>query len=399
LPRGALGSDGPDGAAAERTASGGPAPTPDERASTLFRQRFGVAARAVAAAPGRVNLIGEHVDYHGGHVLPVATTWRTAVAVGPAAEGFAAVSEHGAEVRGAWPPVRRGDWSDYVAGVAAEYAAEAPLGLGGLAVAVASDVPVGAGVSSSAALEVAAAAALAALLARAVAPRALAALAHRAETRFVGVPCGVMDQMASALTPAGSALLLDCRTLETSAVPVALDLVLAESGESHALRSGAYAVRRREGDEALARLRAAVPSLDMLVDLPPAMLPRLLPLLPSPLDRRVRHVVNENQRTVLAARALEAGDLATFGRLVDGSHDSLRDLYACSTPKLDAIVAAARRLPGVLGARLVGAGWGGAVLVAAVPGAGEEIAARLSADAVLALPAVRVVRPGAGLGG
>jgi galactokinase len=372
---------------------------PKDRASALFRQHFGVAPQSVVAAPGRVNLIGEHVDYHGGHVLPVATTWRSAVAVGPAAEGFAAVSEHGAEVHGVWPPVRRGDWSDYVAGVVAEYAAVAPLRLKGLAVAVASDVPVGAGVSSSAALEVAAAAALAELLGRKLAPRELAALAHRAETAFVGVPCGVLDQMASALTPAGSALLLDCRTLETSTVPVVLDIVLAESGESHALRAGAYAARRREGDEALRLLRAVVPSLEMLVDVPPAMLPRLLPLLPSPLDLRVRHVVNENQRTLLAARALEAGDLASFGLLVNGSHDSLRDLYACSTPRLDAIVAAARRQPGALGARLVGAGWGGAVLVAAEPGAGERVAALLAADARLALPAVRVVDPGAGLGG
>jgi len=385
--------------AASQPAAGTPGATPEDRASALFRARFGVAPKAVAAAPGRVNLIGEHVDYHGGHVLPVATTWRTAVAVGPAAEGFAAVSEQGAEVHGVWPPVRRGDWSDYVAGVVAEYAAVAPLRLKGLAVAVASDVPVGAGVSSSAALEVAAAAALAELLGRKLAPRELAALAHRAETAFVGVPCGVLDQMASALTPAGSALLLDCRTLETSTVPVVLDIVLAESGESHALRAGAYAARRREGDEALRLLRAVVPSLEMLVDVPPAMLPRLLPLLPSPLDLRVRHVVNENQRTLLAARALEAGDLASFGLLVNGSHDSLRDLYACSTPRLDAIVAAARRQPGALGARLVGAGWGGAVLVAAEPGAGERVAALLAADARLALPAVRVVDPGAGLGG
>jgi galactokinase len=373
--------------------------SPAERAARLFRERYAAEPAAVAAAPGRVNLIGEHVDYHGGHVLPVATEWRTGVAVGAAPEGFAAASEQGAAVRGPWPPVRRGDWSDYVAGVAAEFLAAAPAPLAGLRVAVASDVPTGAGVSSSAALEVAAAGALAALLGRSLEPRALALLAHRAETGFVGVPCGVMDQMASALTPAGSALLLDCRTLETSAVPVRLDLVLAESGESHALRSGHYAERRREGDDAMARLRSAVPSLAMMVDVPPAMLPRLLPLLPPPLDRRVRHVVTENERTVLVAHALEAGDLVTAGRLVDASHDSLRDLYECSTPRLDAIVAAARVVPGVLGARLVGAGWGGAVLVVVARGRGEEVAARLAGDATLALPAVRVVRPGAGMVG
>jgi galactokinase len=180
---------------------------------------------------------------------------------------------------------------------------------------------------------------------------------------------------------------------------VPLDLVLAESGESHALRDGGYAQRRREGDEALARLVAADASIRMLVDVPPSALPRLLPLLPPPLDRRVRHVVEENDRTLRAARALGAGDLDTVGRLVDASHESLRDLYECSTPRLDAIVAAARAVPGVLGARLVGAGWGGAVLAAVDRGRGEEVAARLSADGALALPAVRVVHPGAGLGG
>jgi galactokinase len=373
--------------------------SPAERAARAFRERFGAEPAAVASAPGRVNLIGEHVDYHGGHVLPVATTWRTAVAAGPAPGGFTAVSEHGASASGPWPPVRQGDWGDYVAGVAAEFLAAGPVPAQGIRAAVASDVPVGAGVSSSAALEVASAGALAALFGRRLSPRDLALLAHRAETRFVGVPCGVMDQMASALTPAGSALLIDCRTLETAAVPVPLDLVLAESGESHTLRTGRYAERRREGDEALERIRAAAPAVAMLVDIPPAALSRLLPLLPPPLDRRVRHVVNENQRAILAARALEAGDVATVGRLVDASHDSLRDLYECSTPRLDAIVAAARLIPGVLGARLVGAGWGGAVLVLTPKGRGEEVAAALAADRALALPAVRVVHPGAGLAG
>lgn len=373
--------------------------SPAERAARLFRERFGVAPAAVASAPGRVNLIGEHVDYHGGHVLPVATAWRTAVAAGPAPDGFTAVSEHSPAAQGPWPPSRQGDWGDYVAGVAAEFLAAGAVPAQGLRIAVASDVPVGAGVSSSAALEVAAASALAEVFGRRVGPRDLALLAHRAETRFVGVPCGVMDQMASALTPAGSALLLDCRTLETSAVPVPLDLVLAESGESHALRSGSYAERRREGDDAMARLQAAEPAIAMMVDIPPAALGRLLPLLPPPLDRRVRHVVNENQRTLLAANALEVGDVVTAGRLVDASHDSLRDLYECSTPRLDAIVAAARRVPGALGARLVGAGWGGAVLVVTHAGRGEEVAAALAADAALALTAVRVVHPGAGLAG
>ena len=141
-----------------------------------------------------------------------------------------------------------------------------------------------------------------------------------------------------------------------------------------------------------------IPSLMSLVDVPPARLASLARALPEPLGKRVRHVVNENQRTVLAARALEAGDHATFGTLVNASHDSLRDLYECSTPRLDEIVRAARKVPRVLGARLVGAGWGGSVLVVVEFGGGEAVASVLAADTVLAAPSVRVVHPGAGAG-
>jgi galactokinase len=235
------------------------------------------------------------------------------------------------------------------------------------------------------------------VLFRSLDPRALAALAHRAETEFVGVPCGVMDQMASALAPEGAALLIDCATLTARPVPAALDLVLVDSGESHTLRRGAYAERRREGEEALERLHAALPGLRRLIELPPDRLAELTAMLPPPLNRRVRHVVEENLRAVLAASALEADDLATFGRLVNASHDSLRDLYECSTPQLDAIVAAARKTRGVLGARLVGAGWGGSALAVAQPGRGEEVARRLRAALGAEAAAVRCERVGHGV--
>ena len=354
---------------------------PVARAEALYRATFGAGPARVASAPGRVNLIGEHVDYHGGHVLPVAIAERTAVAVGGLAGRFAAVSENGSPVESGWPVQRSGQWSDYVAGVAQFLAAQGGAAPDGLAVAVASDVPLGAGVSSSAALEVAAAAALASWWGLGSDPRAIAAVAHRAETEFVGVPCGVMDQMASAMAPEGSALLIDCATLEVRPVPVAADLVLVDSGESHALRASAYAERRREGEAALARLRVSEPGLKHLADLAPGRLREVLKSLPAPLDRRVRHVVEENQRVLRATEALVAGQLRAFGKLVDASHDSLRDLYECSTPRLDAIVTAARAIPGVLGARLVGAGWGGSVLVVAVPGRGDDVARRLSGGA------------------
>ena len=371
---------------------------PEDRARALFQQAFGRPPQAVWSAPGRVNLIGEHVDYHGGHVLPVATGQRTAVAVGPGDGRLKAISESAPLVDGAWPPAARGDWSDYVAGVAAlSGALESPLEQG-MAVAVASDLPAGAGLSSSAALEVATAFALKEWGRRPEGPQALAELAWRAETRFVGMPCGRMDQLASALAPPGAALLIDCRSLEMTPVHVDADLVVCASGETHQLRDSAYRERRREGAEALERLRRDYPSLEYLVDLPPARLTAALRHLEHPLDRRVRHVVNENQRALLAARALESGDLRAFGLLVNQSHDSLRDQYECSTPRLDVIVSAARELPDVLGARLVGAGWGGSVLVVTVTGAGQRVADRLASDTALALPRVEVVIPGVGAG-
>jgi len=354
---------------------------PEDRARRLFEQAFGRVPLAVRSAPGRVNLIGEHVDYHGGQVLPLATHDRTAVAVGPGDGRLQAVSESTAAVDGGWPPLKRGDWSDYVAGAAA-FAAPTRLPAG-LAAAVASDLPAGAGLSSSAALEVATVQALNEWLGLHIGARDVAELAWRAETEFVGMPCGRMDQIASALAPEDSALLVDCRTLATRPVPVGVDLVLVASGESHALRDSGYAQRREEGDRAMALLREAHPSLAMMVDLPPARLAAATRVLPPPLDRRVRHVVNENQRTTLAARALEAGDYVTFGTLVNQSHDSLRDLYQCSTPALDAIVTRARALPGVLGARLVGAGWGGSVLVVVEPGQAAGVAEALSGRVVL----------------
>jgi galactokinase len=367
------------------------------RAEALYRATFGAGPARVASAPGRVNLIGEHVDYHGGHVLPVAIAERTAVAVGSLPGRFAAVSEQEAAVHGAWPAERAGRWSDYVAGVARLLTTESGAKADGLAVAVASDVPLGAGVSSSAALEVASAAALASWWDLGAGPRDIAAVAHRAETEFVGVPCGVMDQLASAMAPEGSALLINCATLEARPVPVAADLVLVDSGESHELRAGAYAERRREGEEALTRVRSAAPDLKdlkFLAELPPRRLGDVLKVLPPPLDRRVRHVVEENQRVLKATETLVAGQFRAFGKLVDASHDSLRDLYECSTPRLDAIVAAARETPGVLGARLVGAGWGGSVLVVAVPGRGDDVARRLADGASVGPGAARRVKIG-----
>jgi galactokinase len=376
-------------------------PSPAVRAAALFRRTFGREPAALASAPGRVNLIGEHVDYHGGHVLPVATAERTAVAVGPpSAPGrLRAVSENGDQfspVDDAWPPLRSGRWWDYVAG-AARFASE---GFGsGFAIAVASDLAVGAGVSSSAAIGVATAAAVKAAAGAPASPDDLAAIAYRSEREHVGVPCGRMDQLASAATPPRQALLIDCATLQRSPVDVPVDLVLADSGQRHALRQGdgGYAQRVREGGEAVRLIGLRWPALTRLLDIPPARLTEVSGVLTPVLARRVRHVVNENQRTRLAARALQSGDPEGFGVLVNASHASLRDLYECSTPRLDAIAATAQQLQHVLGARMVGGGWGGAVLVVCESGAGGVVAARLRGDSALSLPDVRTVVPGEGV--
>ncbi|HEY2806854.1 MAG TPA: galactokinase family protein [Gemmatimonadales bacterium] len=369
---------------------------PAERARELFRRHFGTDPVAVASAPGRVNLVGEHVDNFGGHVLPMATGWRTAVAVGPGHAAFRAISEQQGPIQADWPAAPQGHWSDYVAGVASLDSPLTSPWSEGLCAAVASDVPTGAGLSSSAALEVATGFALSAWAGRSIDPAARADLAWRTETGFVGMPCGRMDQIASARATPGEAMLLDCRTLGIESVPVRLDVVIAESGESHALRDSSYADRRRDCDNALAIIRGQLPGIEYLTDIPPARLNEVAGRLPAPLDRRVKHVVNENQRTLLAAQALAAGDVRAFGLLVGQSHNSLRDNYECSTPRLDAIVSAARAVAGVRGARLVGAGWGGSVLVVCDSGAGADVAARLRADATLALPLVSVVEAGGG---
>lgn len=362
------------------------------RAEALFRDAFGAAPAAAASAPGRVNVIGEHVDYHGGKVLPCAISERTAVALGPAS-GLRAVSEQGPPVHGGWPPMPAGAWTDYAAGVATI------LGDGpwreGLAIAVAGDVPLGAGLSSSAALSVASTIALGRWSGRSLDGAATAMTAWRTETEFAGMPCGMMDQIAVTSAGEHSALLLDCRTLAFEQVPLDVELVVAHSGESHALRTSAYADRRREGDEAMALLRERAPAIQMMVDVPPARLAALTAGMPATLARRVKHVVNENQRTIMAAQALRRGDHAALGVLVNASHESLRELYECSTPRLDTIVEYARGIPRVLGARLVGAGWGGSVLVVTEPGAGGVVAAALEQSS-LGLPSVRVVIPGAG---
>jgi len=333
-------------------------------AIALFRAAFGSAPRAAASAPGRVNLIGEHTDYNGGPVLPIAIAQRTTAAVGPGAEGAEGVLEavstrDNQVVRVKWQEALPDGWAAYVAGVLRElWALEVIPPHGSARVAVASTVPVGAGLSSSAALTVAVAKALAPNLQ----PRQIAGVAYRAEHDHVGVRCGVMDQTIAALGRRDHALLLESASLEAQQIPFKARLVLVDTGVRHDLAASSFNARRAECEEAVKRLKIELPELVWLASWPTEWLPRLKRALKDPHRARAVHVVSETARTRFAAQLLQQGKLRPFGKLLYESHESCRRLYDCSAPELDTVVAAAKRA-GALGARLTGAGWGGAALV------------------------------------
>ena len=336
----------------------------------LFHKTFGTTPRSAASAPGRVNLIGEHTDYNGGPVLPIAIAERTTVAAGPCANGDTGVLEAISTrdrkvVRVKWQEELPKGWGAYVAGVLRElWALEVTLPNASARVAVASDVPIGAGLSSSAALTVAAARALGALApgGAALQPRQLAGVAYRAEHDHVGVGCGTMDQTIAALARRDHALLFEAASLETRQIPFRARLLLVDSGTRHDLRNSQLAKRREECDAAVRRLKVELPELVWLASWPAEWLARLKRALKEPIRSRAVHVISETARTRFAAQLLEQGRLKQFGALLYESHESCRRLYECSSPELDTIVATAKRA-GALGARLTGAGWGGAAIV------------------------------------
>jgi galactokinase len=332
----------------------------------LFSRSFGGAPAAAARAPGRVNLIGEHTDYNGGLVLPAAIELATRVAVRPRADDrVVGVSrERGrAEAELSDPPA--GDWLDYARGTARVLADAGLVRETGFELAVLSDVPEGAGLSSSAALEAATALAL---IAASGAPEIaleraeLARLCQRAEVEFAGVPCGIMDHYAVLCCEAGAALLLDCARVESFAVPIpdTLEILIFDTGVARGLRAGHYAARRADCERALAGARRALGRrLGSLSELGTDELTALAGALDGVAFRRARHVVSENARVRALATALETGDLARAGQAMFASHESLRVDYEVTAPESDALVADARGLPGCVGARMTGAGFGG----------------------------------------
>jgi galactokinase len=359
-------------------------------AAHSFEAVFGRPATIFERAPGRVNLIGEHTDYSGGFVLPMAIPLHTEVELAPRRDGMARVGS--LDVPGAARSTfvlgcehRTRGWLDYVQGVTAALRADG-FSIRGFDARFRSTIPVGAGLSSSAALAVALLRALRLAFSLRLDDVAIARLAQAAETDFVGAPVGIMDPMASSLGRDDEALFLDTRSLhfERVALPRTLELLVLDSGVKHQHAGGGYRARRAEVEQAAQRLGVA-----LLRDVGPERLGDVAEL-PPPLDRRARHVITENQRVLDAVRALRAADEAALGALFAASHASMRDDFEVSVPEVDRIVASAAADPDVVAARLTGGGFGGAVVVLARAGHGRA-AARRVADA--AGSDVRVVLP------
>ncbi len=372
-----------------------------------FREHYGRDAR-LFRAPGRVNLIGEHTDYNGGFVLPMAIERETVVAAAPRADRRVRVltlnsnaeAEFDLDRPGA---ARRGIWLDYVEGVA-----QALLGrgvrVGGADLMILSDVPSGAGLSSSAALEVATGLALASLAGAEVDPVELALAGQQAEHTYVGALVGIMDQLVSVLARAGHALLIDCRSLANEHVPLDTSetaVVICDSRVKHELASSEYNTRRAECERGVELLGEFLPGVAQLRDVTAEEFARCESSLPEPFRRRCRHVVTENERTLRAAEALRRGRLAEVGRLMNESHVSLRDDYEVSCAELDALAEIAWGAEGVLGSRMTGGGFGGSTVSLVRRDALDPFARKITgeyAERFRITPALYVSEAGEGAG-
>ncbi len=359
-----------------------------QKAAQLFEHQFGRPAVAIAVAPGRVNLIGDHTDYNDGFALPMTIDRHVAAAFAPRADRVLRVyssefrqvrelSLDALERRTESAPDRRsgrGGWFGYVAGVAWALLAAGHRLRGG-DVAIVSSVPVGAGLSASAALEMAIARALAAVTGIEWAPALFARLAQRAEREFAGIDCSIVDQLSVAVSRDTCALLIDCRSLDTRdvAVPENARIVVFDSGVRREAASTANAERRASCGRVVTALQKRHAWVHALRDVDDALLAEVAGEL-DPVDvRRASHVVAENRRPLELANAFAAADLERGGRLMMHSHASLRDLYEVSSPELDTLVELALEQPGCTGARLTGAGVAGCVIALVEAGSVERV--------------------------
>jgi galactokinase len=357
---------------------------------TTYHAMFDRAPRAFFA-PGRVNLIGEHTDYNDGFVLPVALELGTTVLGAPRDDGRVRVHSRNLGAKGEFfldapGPGKTGRWVDYVEGVAQALLARGHA-LHGADLVLASDVPRGAGLSSSAALEIAVGFALLSLSGEdgPIDRVALAKAGQSAEHQYVGTRCGIMDQLVSACASAGAALLVDCRSLATEDVLLPVEgvaILVTDTRKKHSLASSEYNTRRAECERAVELLGEELPGIAALRDVGPEDLERHAARLPDPVLRRARHVVSENARTLAAARALRAGDVAAAGALFVESHRSLQHDYEVSVDELDHLVDVAISLPGVYGARMTGGGFGGSTVSLVDPGKLDAVTEALRASYV-----------------
>lgn len=365
--------------------------TAQVRALRGFSAAFGAEPSALSSAPGRVNLIGEHTDYNEGWVLPAAIDRRAWVAASACPSHVVTIHalDLGAQVTFRLTELDsrldlHGEplpgWARYPAGVAWALQ-QAGVALVGLDATLASDVPIGAGLSSSAAVEGAIALAWLNLSGIELDRLTVARSCQKAENEYVGVQSGLMDQFTALHAREGHALLLDCRSLaaEHIRLPSSTSLVMVDSGVRHALGESPYNVRRQECAEAARRIGHVLPEVRSLRDVAADLLPEVERILPAVLMRRTRHVVQENARVLAAATCLERGDMAGLGSILNDGHASLRDLFEVSHPDVDTLVDLAQLLPGCYGARLTGGGFGGSTVNLVEVGQADLFAKSLTA--------------------
>lgn len=371
----------------------------DEQVWQVFRKHYPQGPGLLVRAPGRVNLIGEHTDYNDGFVLPMAIDRAVWIALQPIAEHQVRLYSLDLDDRAEFDltSLEHGGpgWIEYIRGVAWALQQHG-FQLRGWQGVMRGDVPIGAGLSSSAAVELAAARAFAATADIPWEPRLMATLAQKAENQWVGVNCGIMDQMISAAGQAGQALLIDCRSLETRLAPLPENsrVVILDTATRRGLVDSAYNERRRQCEQA-----AAFFGVPALRDVSLAAFNQDAGSLPAVTRRRARHVILENQRTLEAVAAMQRGEPERFGQLMNASHASLRDDFEVSRWELDLIVDLAQRQPGCYGARMTGAGFGGCAVALVQSPQVEEFVAQVAQAYAAASglePAVYVCRAAAG---
>lgn len=348
-----------------------------------FEELFGAPPR-IFCAPGRVNLIGEHTDYNDGFVMPCAIEFSTCVAISPRRDRKLVIqslefSEQFEFDLDNLPNRAKGVWADYVLGVAVMLG-EMGHPVPGASLLVQGRVPIGAGLSSSAAIEVASALALLSLQGVSIPLPEVAKLCRKAENVFIGARVGIMDQFVSCLGKSGHALLLDCRSLEFKLIPIPenVRLVICNTMVKHEHASGAYNRRREECDEGMKMLSRWYPEARALRDISLQQLEAQMPEIPETIYKRCLHVVAENQRVLKSADYLAEGDLIRFGNLMRESHRSLRDLFEVSCRELDIMVEIAESLEGFCGGRMTGGGFGGCTVNLVRAGDAPRFAAQIA---------------------